>query len=93
MQLKIENNQLPDAITLLKEMIYSDLLSGQAQIILGDVYMATGDDSKALDLFTSALAIPAIARDAAERLVPLLLKQDRTEEAEYLKKNYLKKCC
>lgn len=92
-QLKIESGSFADAIPLLEHMIMSNLLSGQAQIILGDVYAMLGEDVKASEIFSVALSLPGISREAAERLVPLLLKQDRVPEAEYIKKQFLKKCC
>ena len=37
--------------------------------------------------------IPKFSSEAAERLVPLLKKQGRTDEAAYLAKKFAKGCC
>ncbi len=92
-QLRIETGQVADAIPLLEQMIQSDILSGQARIILGDVTAMLGEDDKAIDIFSTALSVHGISREAAERLLPLLVKQGRPADAEYIKKQYLKGCC
>jgi tetratricopeptide (TPR) repeat protein len=92
-QLRIDGGHYAETIPLLQHMIASNLLSNQARIILGDVYLSLSEEAKATDVFSEALSLPGIAREAAERLLPLLVKEGRLNEAEYLKKQYLKKCC
>jgi hypothetical protein len=74
-------------------MIEKRILADQAMVLLGDVYLLSGDDNKAIESYSSALAIPKIARAAAEKLIPLMESQGRSEEASYLFKKFLKGCC
>ncbi len=92
-QLLIEKDHASESIPLLNHMIDSNLLPGQAHLILGDVYYSLGDEQKTIDILSKALALPGMARPAAEALVPLLLKTGRSQEADFLKKQYLNKCC
>lgn len=92
-QLRIEGGEYREAIPLLEHMITSDLLGNQARIILGDIHLLLGEEVEATAIFSKALSLPGISREAAERLHPLLVKTGRSEDAEYIKKQYLKKCC
>jgi hypothetical protein len=46
-----------------------------------------------MDTWSKLLNNPAMAKAAAERLVPVLNSQGRTEEAKFLAKQCLKGCC
>ena len=92
-QLLIDSDRLHEVIPVLNHMIEFGLLSDQALVLLGDVYVMTGDDLKAIDYLSKALSAPGVARGAAEKLVSLLEKHDRVEEAAYISKRYLKACC
>ncbi|WP_232279002.1 tetratricopeptide repeat protein [Geotalea uraniireducens] len=92
-QLLIDSDRLHEVIPVLNHMIEFGLLSDQALVLLGDVYVMIGDDLKAIDNFSKALSSPGVARGAAEKLVSLLKKHDRVEEAAYISKRYLKACC
>ena len=91
--LLIDSGRLGEVIPVLNHMIEFGLLSDQALVLLGDVYALSGDDSNAIDCLSKALSLPGVARGAAERLVSLLGKHNRMEEAAYVSKRYLKACC
>ncbi|SNB45610.1 hypothetical protein [Geobacter sp. DSM 9736] len=92
-QLLIEKGRAAEAVPRLRHMIDHGLFSEQAIIMLGDVYQLLGDEAKAMETLSTALAVKGIAKAAAERLIPLLEGQNRREEAAYLAKNFLKGCC
>lgn len=81
-----------ETVPLLEAMIDHELLAEQARMLLGDTYQNLGDSSKAMDCYSRLLSSP-LKREAAERLIHILEKCGRSEEAEYLFKNYLKGCC
>jgi len=83
----------PEALQVLERMISSDLLPEQAMLMQGELYTLLQDESKAVESYSRLLASPKFAREAAERLVPLLEKQGRSEEAAYLAKKFAKGCC
>jgi pentatricopeptide repeat protein len=88
-----EANRFPEAIGTVQHMMEQGILADQAQFMLGELHQATGDEAAAIEVWSKSLELPAMARGAAERLVPLLSGQGRTEEAKYLTKRYLKGCC
>jgi tetratricopeptide (TPR) repeat protein len=92
-QLYTETGRGGEALQALERMISSDVVSEQARMMQGDVYTLLRDDSNAIESYSKLLTSPKYAREAAERIVPLLEKQGRTEEAAYLAKKYAKGCC
>jgi tetratricopeptide (TPR) repeat protein len=92
-QLFIDTERFAEALRHLEYMIAQNLLPEQSLLLAGDVSEHMGDQSHAVDMFTQALALPAVARAAAERLIPLLEQQGRSAEAQYLFKKYCKGCC
>jgi pentatricopeptide repeat protein len=88
-----ETGRFPEAIATVKRMMELGILADQAQFMLGELYEAAGDQELAFAAWTKSLDLPGVARSAAERLVPLLDEQGRTDEAKYLIKRYLKGCC
>lgn len=92
-QLLVDAQRAGEAIPLLESMIASNLLPGQAHVILGDVYTELGEAESAIQVLSKGLLLPGMAREAAERLIPLLIQQNRASEAQYIQKQYLKKCC
>jgi tetratricopeptide (TPR) repeat protein len=88
-----EGKRFPEAIAIVERMKEGDILADQAQFMLGDLHEAAGDEAAAVEAWSQSLALPAVARLAAERLVPLLGGQGRNEEATYLIKRYLHGCC
>jgi len=92
-QLLSDTARIHEAIPVLNHMIEHGLLSDQARLLLGDVYLLTGDDDKAIENWSQALSLPSVARGAAEKLVSLLEKHGRDEEVAYISKRYLKSCC
>jgi tetratricopeptide (TPR) repeat protein len=91
-QLLADTGRFADTIQLLNYMIDHNYLLEQALIFLGDVYQRLGDEEKAMGGYSRAIGYPTAAKAAAERLVPLLQKHGRQEEAVYLVKKYLKGC-
>jgi tetratricopeptide (TPR) repeat protein len=92
-QLLADTGRAADTIPLLNYMVDHTYLIEQALIFLGDVYQKLGDEEEAMGGYSRAIGYPAAAKTAAERLVPLLQKHGRQEEAVYLVKKYLKGCC
>ena len=92
-QLLADSGRLTDALPVLDYMIDRGMLLEQAIIFSGDVYQKLGDDDQAIQGYSRALTYPGAAKAAAERLIPLLGKQGRMEEATFIGKKYLKGCC
>jgi tetratricopeptide (TPR) repeat protein len=92
-QLYTEGGRGEEAVPVLERMISTDLIPDQARLMLGDVYLLLQDGKRAEDCFKQLLSAPGVARQAAERLIPLLEKQGRSEEAAYLAKKFAKGCC
>ncbi len=92
-QLLADTGRLAECIPLLNHMIDNQLLVEQAVIFLGDIYQGLGKEEDALQTYSNALNYPTAAKGAAERLVTILQKQERLEEAAFLAKRYLKGCC
>jgi tetratricopeptide (TPR) repeat protein len=92
-QLYTEINRVPEALQVLERMIASDVIPEQARLMQGELYVQLQEESKAVESYSSLLTSPKFAREAAERLVPLLQRQGRTEEAAYLAKKFAKGCC
>lgn len=91
-QLYTENGRGDEALPVLERMISTGLIPDQARVMLGDVYMLLQDESRAEDCFKQLLSSTGVARQAAERLIPLLEKQGRSEEAAFLAKKFAKGC-
>jgi tetratricopeptide (TPR) repeat protein len=91
--LTAEAQRYPEALSIVKRMMELGILADQAQFMLGELLEASGDQAGAFEAWTKALELPSMARSAAERLIPLLNDEGRTEEAKYLAKRYLKGCC
>jgi pentatricopeptide repeat protein len=92
-QLYVEMKRLEEAVSLLHLMIDKRILPEQSLIMLGDVYMLNGDVENGISTFNKALQLPALRKTAAQRLVPRLIEQNRSNEANYLVKTYLNGCC
>lgn len=83
----------PQAKAIVERMLELDILPDQAQFMLGELHEATGDTERAMELWTKSLEHPSMARSAAERLIPILNGQGRTDDVKFLTKKYLKGCC
>ncbi len=92
-QYYIDSRRFAESVPVLQGMIEGEILHDQAQLMLGDVYAMMGNPDAAIDIYTKGLQLPALKKVSAERLVQLLTAQNRTEEAAYLFKTYLKGCC
>ncbi|HOP39545.1 MAG TPA: hypothetical protein PLI53_00745 [Geobacteraceae bacterium] len=92
-QLYIETGRDPEALQVLERMITGDIIPEQAKLMQGDLYIKLEDESSALESYSSLLASPQFAREASERVIPLLQKQGRTKEAANLAKRFARGCC
>lgn len=88
-----ETGRAGEALPVVERMIGNDLIPEQARLMQGDIHILLRDETKALESYSTVLASPKFAREAAERMVPLLENQGRSEEAAYLAKKYAKGCC
>lgn len=91
-QLYTETGRAPEALQVLERMIAGDVVQEQARLMQGDVYTLLRDETNAVESYSQLLTSPKYAREAAERIVPLLLSQGRSEEAAYLVKKFIKGC-
>ncbi len=91
-QLYCDTGRHEVALQLLATMIETGIEKEQALLYMGDIYRDTERFDKAIDCYSKMLAGP-YARDAAERLVPLLEMSGRSTDAQALFKRYLKGCC
>jgi len=92
-ELLAETGRFVEAIPFLEHMINSDLIPDQARLLLGDVLILMEDETKAVETYSQVLTSPGFAKQAADKLIPLLKKQGRNEEAAFLAKKYMKGCC
>jgi len=91
-QLYTEIGRAPEALKVLERMIASDVVPEQARLMQGDVYTLLQDEANAVESYSQLLTSPRLAKEAAERIVPLLVSQGRSEEAAYLVKKFTKSC-
>ena len=92
-QLMAGGQRFPEAIAAVERMLELGILVDQAQFMLGELHELSGDEPRAIEMWSRALEIPSVAKSAAERLVPILDRQGRKDEVKYLAKKYLKGCC
>jgi tetratricopeptide (TPR) repeat protein len=92
-QLLTHTGRVAETIPLLTHMTEFGLMPEQAMVFLGEAYLALGKEDKGMESYLKALAAPKVAREAAEKLIPLLEKHGRQEEAAYIFKQFLKGCC
>jgi tetratricopeptide (TPR) repeat protein len=92
-QLLGETGRIRETLPLLQHMINIELIPEQAGILLGDANILLEDVNSALDCYSRVLSSPGYAKEAAMKLIPLLEKLGRQEEAAYLTKKFNKGCC
>ncbi len=92
-QLLGETGRIAEALPFLQHMINNDLMPDQAKLLLGDAHVILQDEKSAMDCFSSVLSSPGYGKEAANRLIPLLEKQGRREDAAFLAKKFKKGCC
>ncbi len=92
-QLYAESGRYPEAVLTLKFMIDHEFFVDQASVMLGDIYIAQGETEGAIEIFSRGLQAPAQKKISAERLVSVLSTLNRSEEASFIAKTYLKGCC
>lgn len=92
-QFYIDTRRFSECVPVLVGMMEREMLHDQAMLMLGDVYAMMGSADEAIDIYTRGLQLPALKKVSAERLVQVLTAQNRTDEAAYLFKTYLKGCC
>ncbi|WP_298269342.1 tetratricopeptide repeat protein [Geobacter sp.] len=91
-QLLGETGRFAEAISHLQGMVARNILTEQAEMFLGDIYHAQGDNLRAIEHYSRLLS-GQYKREAAERLAGVLVECGRNDEAEYVVKQYLKGCC
>lgn len=91
-QLFVENGRFAEAVPHLFGMLERDILREQAEMFLGDIFHSQGEHGRAIEHYSRLLA-GQFKREAAERLAGVLAECGRTDEAEYVAKQYLKGCC
>lgn len=91
-QLLGETGRVAEALPFLRHMINIELIPDQAELLLGDAHILLEDENSALDCYTRVLSSPGYAKEAALKLIPLLEKQGRREDAAYLAKKFKKGC-
>lgn len=92
-QLLCETGRTAEAVPLLDHMIRVQLLADQARLMLGDVYLLLEDEDLAMENFSKLVASPNLGREAAQRLIPLLERHGRQDDAVYLAKRFAHGCC
>jgi predicted negative regulator of RcsB-dependent stress response len=92
-QLLAETGRVAEAFPFLEQMINADLLPDQARLLLGDAYLVLEDKISAIESYSQVLTSPKYAKEAAEKLIPLLEMEGRKAEAAYLVKKFMKGCC
>jgi tetratricopeptide (TPR) repeat protein len=92
-QLFGETGRVAEALPFLHYMINIELIPEQANLLLGDAHILLEDENSAVDCYTRVLSSPGYAKEAAIKLIPLLEKQGRREDAVYLAKKLGKGCC
>jgi tetratricopeptide (TPR) repeat protein len=92
-QLFGETGRIAESLPFLQHMINNELVPDQARLLLGDAYILLEDDGSAVECYSRVLSSPGYAKDAAMKLIPLLEKQGRREDAAYLAKKFKKGCC
>lgn len=88
----VESGRFPEARDHLNEMINKNFFALEATLLIGEVYVLLNQENDAVAAFSSLLSSP-FKREAAQRLVPLLERGGRPDEAHYVRKTYLKGCC
>lgn len=88
-----ETGRGEEALKVLQNMIANDVMPEQTTLMLGDQYAMLRDESNAIENYSRLLVDPRLAKEAAVRIVPILQRQGRTEEAAFLLKKYAKGCC
>ena len=92
-ELMAETGRFAEAIPVLEQMLASGLIPDQARLLLGDILFMMEDENRAVESYSQVLSSPGYAKQAAEKLIPLLIKQGRNDEADFLAKKYMKGCC
>ncbi len=87
-----ETGRFEEASKHLETMIAQEILPDQARMMLGDVYLELGDELKAIATYSEILQSP-LGREAAGKLIPLLERCGRLEDAAYMHKRFRKGCC
>ncbi len=90
-QLYSESGRVREALQVVERMIEADLEPDQARMMQGELYALLDDELNAIESFSKLLDSPRYAREAAERIVPLLQRQGRTEEAAFLAKKFARR--
>ena len=92
-QLMVETGREREAVTMLEGMISGGHLPEQSTLMLGDILILLGEIDAAMERYLQALNLPSVAREAAQKIVPLFEELGRHADAKAIAKQYLKGCC
>jgi tetratricopeptide (TPR) repeat protein len=81
-----------EALSTLDTMIALELIPAQALMVRGDILEHLGQDGKALESYALLLETP-YKKDAATKIIPILERLGRSDEARQLFSRYVKGCC
>jgi tetratricopeptide (TPR) repeat protein len=81
-----------EALSLLDTMIAVELLPAQALMIKGDIMDHLGREEQALESYACLLESPH-KKEAATKIIPILEKLGRGDEARQVFTRYVKGCC
>ena len=90
--LSIGTGRPEEALSILDTMIALELLPAQALMVRGDILEHLGQDEKALENYVLLLDSP-YKKDAAMKIIPILERLGRGDEARQLFSRYVKGCC
>lgn len=90
--LLIDEGRLDEAHQQLTGMIEKDIFTGQALLMLGEVYQLGGNHEAAINQYAALIDTP-LGRAAAEKLYEILLECGRDADAAHIHKKYLAKNC
>ncbi len=88
----VTTDRAGEALNLLDYMIAAELMPIQAIMTKGDIQEHLGMEEGALASYALLLETPG-KKDAAIKIIPILEKLGRSEEARHVFKQYVKGCC
>lgn len=81
-----------DAVKLLESMVANGVQSDQAHMMLGDIQECLGNDDDSLQRYALLLGTK-YKKDAATKIIAVLERQGKSDEARQVYSRYLKGCC
>jgi tetratricopeptide (TPR) repeat protein len=88
----LDTGRMTEALARLDEMCADGILVEQAQMVRADIFQLAGEHDRAIEVYAALLQYPGSARTAAARLFELLVRCNRSREAQEVHKRYLSGC-